>query len=364
VLGLLAAVLALSTVALHGRRHRIVELHAVVLLLVGWALLSVLWSSDPASTLMYAATLGQLALLLLLAWEFGDRPGDVRRLMTAFVAGCALSAVGVLASGSGTTGEEARLTANGFNENDLGSTLALGVPFAWYLAARSRTPLGTAIFSGYLVLGSLGVLLTGSRGALVVLLVALALVPLGWRQTSGWGRVLVATCLVGGALAAIAVVPAETFDRLRSTTTAVSDTDLSGRVPLWQASLDVIEEHPLLGVGGGATPVAIEQAISERESSHDTFLSVAAGLGFVGVTLFTVVLLLAAHRVARLPARERGFASAALAALLVALLPLHWELQKPLWIVLALLVGLSREHAAPLPASAVRLPTSPVRSLP
>jgi O-antigen ligase len=364
-LGLLAALLALASLALHGRRHLVPEVHVLMLLLVGWALLSVLWTSDGATTFTYATTLAQLALLVLIVWEFADRPGDVGRLMTAFVIGCALSAVGVITSGSGTTGE-ARLTANGFNENDLGVTLALGVPFAWYLAARTASPLRTALFSGYLVLGSLGVLLTGSRGALLVLVVTLALVPLGWRQASSWGRALVVTALVGGAVAAVSLVPAETFERLGSTTTAVSDTDLSGRVPLWKASLDVIEEHPLVGVGGGATPRAIEQAISVRESSHDTFLSIASGLGVVGVTLFVGILLLAFHRVSRLPSRERRFASAALLALVVALLPLHWELQKPLWIVLALLVGLSREHAplshVPRPAVPVPLQPSPVRS--
>lgn len=343
LLGLLATATGMLAVALHGRRERLSEVHLAVLALGGWALLSVFWSQDPAASFTYAGTVVQLGVLVLLAWEFGDLPQDTERLMTAYVTGCALSAVSVLTAPSAQLWQ-GRVSANGFNENDLGTTLALGIPMAWYLGARATSAVRTGVMSSYLVLGSLGVLLTGSRGSLVVLVIGLAVLPLGWRQTNRGTRVLVVAAIAVGVFAMASAVPPETAHRLEQTPTAATSSDLTGRVPLWKASLQIVEEHPLVGVGGGATPLAIERAISVRQSSHNTFLSIASGLGIVGLLLFCAVLVLTALRAWTLRGREATAVRVLLPALLVALLPLHWETQKPPWIVLAVVLGLVREH--------------------
>ena len=354
LLGLLAGATAAATLALHGWNRRLLDVHVLAVALAAWVVLSLLWTLDADRTRTYLVTFVQLVLLLVLIWEFADEPGDAVRLLRAWVLGAAVGAAGVLL----TLGEAAseRHSAFGFNENDLGSLLALGVPVAWYLSRRARTTWERWAWAAYLPVGAVGALLTGSRGALVVLLVGLAVVPLTVRRRTATQLGIAVAGLVAVGIAVAAVVPAETEARLLTVGEEVREGDLSTRLPLWQAAAGTIGTHPVGGIGAGAGDLEIANRTGIPQRAHNTFLSVGMELGVVGLALFGLMIVVTVLRTTGMPPLERAVSRVLVAALLVAMVPLHWELQKAVYALLAIVLCLAAEvrGGPPLPVPSTR----------
>jgi O-antigen ligase len=76
--------------------------------------------------------------------------------------------------------------------------------------------------------------------------------------------------------------------------------------------------------------------------AHNSYLSVLVEQGIVGLIPYLMMFVTVYQAVRRLPKLERRFALTLLATVAFAILPLTWEDSKPLWIILAVLVGLSQ----------------------
>jgi hypothetical protein len=74
-----------------------------------------------------------------------------------------------------------RFFAGGADPNSLGMTLALGVPIAWYLSLTAKRPLTRWLRRAYRPLAMFATVLTGSRGAMIAMMVALLIIPLTTR---------------------------------------------------------------------------------------------------------------------------------------------------------------------------------------
>src|SRR6266480_3735391 len=113
----------------------------VFVLLAG---LSSLWSIDSDATRDRVLTYSQLAALVWLIWEIVWSPARQRGLLQAYVLGACVAAAGTIQSylaGISLT-EAGRFSTLNSNPNQLGLTLAMGLPMAWYLAlAEPRQPL-------------------------------------------------------------------------------------------------------------------------------------------------------------------------------------------------------------------------------
>jgi O-antigen ligase len=150
--------------------------------------------------------------------------------------------------------------------------------------------------------------------------------------------------LISGALA-VSYVPDTVVQRLATTGESVESLSLGGRFKLWQAGMNIFPESPVLGHGTASYKHAITPQLGMlAQTAHNSYLSVMVEEGIVGLLLFLAMLASAFFAVIRLPRLERRFALVLLATVCVAMLPLTWEDQKPVWLVLAMLIGLS--HAA------------------
>jgi O-antigen ligase len=84
--------------------------------------------------------------------------------------------------------------------------------------------------------------------------------------------------------------------------------------------------------------------------AHNSFLSVLVEHGIVGFLFYMGMFVAVVVSVLRLPLLERRFALVLLATLGVAMFPLTWEDRRPVWFVLAVLLGLSQTRIAARPA--------------
>ena len=165
----------------------------------------------------------------------------------------------------------------------------------------------------------LAIYFTYTRGAWLGLL--FGGVPLFWQMSATRGvtirrRVLFVSCALGFA-ALVLLAPS---DILRARTSDVNTVYF--RVNIWAAGLRMVVDHPLIGVGYGQFSsyvpsyfqvlgsIPLDSGLRSAGSiAHNTFLSVAAELGLVGLTLYLLVLgggYRAAHAAAGIAWGQRG----------------------------------------------------------
>jgi O-antigen ligase len=244
--------------------------------------------------------------------------------------------------------------------------LALALPMAWYLGMNYRQPLLRWVCRAYLPLGLLALGLTGSRGGLVTAVVGLLIVPLSMTTLSP-ARLATAIAVLGlsGALA-VAYVPNTMVQRLATTRESVEDLSLGGRFRIWRAGVRAFAQRPLTGYGAGAFKRAASPWMAgEERVAHNSYLSVLVEQGLVGFLLYSAMFAAVFLALLDLPPPERRFALVLLATLATAMLPLTWEDSKPVWFILAALLGLARGQVpwrgrrAPQPWTHVAGPMAP-----
>jgi O-antigen ligase len=206
------------------------------------------------------------------------------------------------------------------NASDQGAwaVLALG-PLA-AVAIRQRGALHRAGAIG----AAVALVTSGSRGALVgavVLVLILAALAPGRRP-----RIAIA---VGGVIIALGVLALPTTRSRVLTTTQLSQQTVTGRTLLWRETLELVRDHPLLGVGPSgyvdAIPAYHDRRYEEEvgpanppDSPHDWLLQAAAaggpGLALVALILAGLVLGRGAKAVAEQPTTAEGAAIGGLLA--------------------------------------------------
>ncbi len=245
------------------------------------------------------------------------------------------------------------------NRNFFAEFIVCTLPFSSYLMLRARTGLYILFFASTLALHTVALLATGTRSALVSLLLFAALLPfilyacrkqlaradLSNRQCSAIAVVFVGMFLILGSIPTWnpqiteGSGPISPFERAfgRAATIAHAEEYTQGsfsiRSKMWLATAHMIAAHPVSGVGAGACEVHISQYQDSAQLletdyyPHNEILQLLAEYGVVGwAFLLGLVgyLLWAAYRTWRLPAgldgSEKPLRAFTLASLLMLLL--------------------------------------------
>jgi O-antigen ligase len=326
-------------------------------LFLGWAGLSVVWSESPGTALSSVGDYGASALLFLIAATAVRSWSGLAWIAAAFV----LGALGAAASGvpSLGDGDEVRLSSTLLDPNALGANLLAAAALAGCLFALVRSEPARALWLTAGALCLVAVLLTGSRGTLVALVVtlacAVALIPGRRLQVAAVGTAVLATSVVFFA----AFAPDELSERL-SETSRGEERIQEGRTTIWQVAWRGFEAHPIEGLGTGNFRVSskryvfepgllarTDEVIEEPEVIHNSHLEILTELGLVGLALFgtlVVACLATMLRAARLlrragdGRRSAAVAFVALAAIgfLAAIVFFSDQYGKPLWLLLGL----------------------------
>jgi O-antigen ligase len=336
--------------AVVGRRRKLCELHYWMLAFALWSAASVLWSSDVATTVTRAGTYLQLLLLAWVVWELAASELRVLNLLHAYVFGTCVCAIGTIASelsgqtmdmsAEGYNSTSDRYTFNGLNPNDVGIMLGLSVPIVLYLAARRKGgTVGALVCWVQLVLVVTGILLTGSRGGAFTAAVGLLILPFALVRLPAWQKTVAAAACAGVIAAGIFLVPSYTWQRFTEAGDEISRGTMTHRTQIWAASEVVFREHPLVGVGSGAHPVAVAGILGRSLVAHNTFISVLVELGVIGELLFLGMLGSCCYAIRRMAGLERAFWFVIVAAWATGVCSGTWEYRKPTWFLLSLLAA-------------------------
>lgn len=337
-IGILAFLLTAVLVIKNGTFRELAPIHYALLAFIVWSGLSMIWTVDAELTLIRIKTYAQLFVMVWLIWELVRTNAQMNIVLQAYVLG-AWVAVGstvsnFLSSDQVTYG---RYSAEGFDPNDLGVMLALGIPIAWYLFMKQKNWLFRLFNAAYLAMAMWTISLTASRTAFVVGMVGLLYVAATFAHLTNKMKILLVCMLAVGVTYGIQSVPAGSLERISTIGEDVGAGDLNGRGEFWMAGLDMIEEQPLLGIGAGAYPRAMEVMIDTRDLSHNTLLAVLAETGVIGLLLFLGMIVLFLYTASKTTYLEAALFISLLAVWLLATMFLTWEMRKPTWLLFGLI---------------------------
>ena len=179
----------------------------------------------------------------------------------------------------------------GMDNNDIALFLAMGFPLLIFGAAevehkwlRRGMYFAAAMCVPAVIVGE-------SRGGMLALAVSLVITI--WRRTN-WFKTLVL-----GAIAVpiiLLMVPQETMNRYKSIGDE-KDISIVGRLRAWEVAQRMTEDHPYTGIGMGQGTFMAEYSKYQEDPedwphvAHSVWLSALAGMGYPGLTLFILLIL-------------------------------------------------------------------------
>jgi len=272
----------------------------LVALFVAWQFITLFWARVPGDGSAQAKDFFVLTCGFLVVLSSVRTRQHVRWIAIAFVAGGALSVLGGIANGgltaAQTVGDTAtsRFAGAGGDPNYLAAMLIPAIVLAGGLAMRA-TAATRALLAGAVVVMTIGLAATQSRGGLLALAATLlvALVLLRGRRLVVVGLVLLT---IGGAAAFFVSNPAA-WQRIHDVQDQGSG---SGRTDIWHVAWRVAETHPIGGVGLAQFPIVSPQFTREPGQSlqfvgliveqhivvHNVYLQLWAETGIIGLGLF------------------------------------------------------------------------------
>lgn len=284
--------------------------HVVLGMLVCWSAISALWTIDVGQTVETTLRYVFIWAILFAIWDLYRTPEDIEYALQAYVLGGFVVIGAVLYNFAlDAVVHMTRFTAFGLNPNIIARMLVLGAPLAWYLSFRPRAtlltdPLVRSINVLYIALAGIAIVLTGARQGMIGF--AITLVFIGGSVVSGVfqdfpsvGRKAVTAgfgVLAAGIVTAVylLVVATDIAARLLLIPAEVASGSFGGRGRIWDASIEVMAQRPFIGHGSGTFVPAITPLFPSGDvpvAAHNAFFQLGVELGFVGIGIYTVLLL-------------------------------------------------------------------------
>lgn len=296
------------------------------LALVGWCLLTTTWSTDPAASVGPSIALVSSAGLFALAALPVVTRRDVAAVGVASASGAVLQSLYALylaATGNlqQSNGRLERFSTEGGDPNHTAAALLLPLALALWWSLQADTRSSRLLARGAALVMVAAILLTGSRGGLLgMLVVVLSLTVLApSRARRNVGAVLT---VVGLALAVgLATAPTDVTDRLFKSNS-------TGRTAIWEVGLAACANGCWAGSGFGTFGEVYRQTWLQRLdlvgngnrpwAAHNVALQTGVETGVVGLVLLVLGGVLLWRAVWRLPRSSGAPVLAALSGTAVA----------------------------------------------
>lgn len=183
-----------------------------------------------------------------------------------------------------------------FDPNDLSYFIISFLPFNFFFLKKENPAYMRILSIINLGMGCITVLMTGSRGGFVGLIVVFIVLLFSKISAVKFSHkvIFLILCL---ALAAYKA-PSIDFQRLSTVFSPQDDYNLSdeyGRKEIWKAGIILMATHPLTGVGLNCFNMAIGDYRQERgvlprwQTAHNSFIQIGAETGILGFILFILM---------------------------------------------------------------------------
>jgi O-antigen ligase len=357
IMGILAMIAGMGAVLTRGSLRRLTTFHGTVAIFYFLVVASLFWTVDSDATATAIRSFGQAMFVVWLLWEFAPEMAQRRRLMFSYIAGgyvtSYLTIHDFLSMGT-ITHNELRVSAEGWNPNELAIVLSIGIPFAALLIRNPSKVAVRLVALGYLLIAPATIVLTASRGGAIAMTIAGLSVVLILGEGSA-RRKIVAAVLMGMVLAAAATfVPRNSWDRLTTIGAEINGGGMNDRLPIWQAGLRMFSASgPNVAVGVGAD--GFKKAVDLGYVAHNTYISILVNNGLIGFALFLGILAQAGRAGFRSVDPERKVILFSLLCWMVAIAAGSWDHNRVAWFLLAISYTAGAQRSSPYLAAIERL---------
>jgi putative inorganic carbon (HCO3(-)) transporter len=327
----------------------------LILFFLGAVVVSNFVAIDPATTLDKTFKLARVLALYFVAINVIRTRTDMSRVVwVMIVAGliCTLYGIYNYHFNPDTLDINGRISGTMDHPNGYAAAMVARLPLALFLLPSERHPGRRALLAFAVITMLYGVLLSGSRGGMIALVLALVLFII--RQKHKLFYLLLLLTVV---LTFLIIAPPHIKERLGLQPTEYNTTDYSQerRLTYQQFGLELFQQNPVAGIGlsGFSTAYArseyrFMQTDEVKRVAHNMYLEIATGTGILGLIPFLALLAMAlysAFRAAQRAAGQDAFLAstangvlAGLAGFLVASFFLSEQYEKTLWLLIALTV--------------------------
>jgi O-antigen ligase len=353
ILLVIALVCTLMKCILERRIRRPPALFFVLGALVCWQLATYYWSIDPTATL---ERVKYLLLSLSMVWmitELCRSEGERLLVAQAFIVGCfVLCGIIIHAYLTGEANDTYRYVPTYVNANDGADLLAMGVALA--LLVVGSQPRNTVLWTNivFIPVAFSAVLLTASRGGFIIICLAAAGVFFVLRHVRIWARlawVAILLAVLIGAFYSFAASQdlAPNLERITFQAETSSLDTFTGRTTIWSAAAEQFADSPFFGVGAGAFPFSVGEALGRPRAAHNLFIEGVVETGLVGLALLIAAFVAATVPVLRSRDRQTSLRSVVLVVTLGICMVGNFTAHYSLWFSLALLAitGVGAEAA-------------------
>ncbi len=280
--------------------------HRLLYLLPLFAVMSVLWSSEPSLSFKLGIEFLLFTAISVVAARAQSRRSMISSLMCALLVGVVLSALLRTTAPIGTTGEIALIGVFG-SKNNLANFVCLSMMSSLSVLADSNQPrVLRALATLGLLLDPVMLIKAHSLGALfaggAALAASLSIIALSRLPARRRGVVVSLTAIIGVCLICVLLLAlSQGFDLSSVLVAAGKDPSLTGRTFLWSRAREFIDMKPLLGLGyqafwvqGHVEAEALwRYAQIESRSGfhfHNLYYETAVELGNLGFTILVFFL--------------------------------------------------------------------------
>lgn len=301
-------------------RVMVPEINLGLILITGWIFLSAAWSPNPVFTVTQAVSITELTMagLALAVGGWYARRFELLMVYTLSVLSL-LSLLWIAAFPDHAIHHAEAFELSGswrgitVQKNTLGQLAAMSLIASMYvlLSRQLRWPLAMAcvLLALFVLIGSRSntSLILSSLACILMTLILRPALNIGWiGQRLLYGSVLV-------------LVPAFIYLTVRSSAFGFLSMALgkggsfTGRTPIWQAMMDEIAKHPMMGIGfssfwQGAEEIsaeAIEKIGWTTPNGHNGYVDLTNELGLIGLVLLIMFLVIHVRALGRLAAIDR-----------------------------------------------------------
>ncbi|MER7442050.1 O-antigen ligase family protein [Micromonospora avicenniae] len=348
---ILCAGLILGALLCSGRMPRLQAADLTALGLALWALATTSWSADSSVALAAALSYALAAVIFVTARHIVDRIPIAVAVAACYLLGALVrawevirqAASGQIAARTSTLDLTVRFGVEGANLNFTAYTLVTGCLLAMLLTTvrKQRRVIRFLLLLPLPVL-ALGVLLNGTKGALV----ALVLIPAYLIASTFLPRLALAAAAIAVPVLLVLVplgLGNATLLRFDTSFGQRSTGDASGRLLVWPDAIATWSESLFVGIGTGMYPVVNSLGIG----AHNLLLTVGNDLGLVGVAGYAAVFLLALGTHARRHTQARRHVGLYIVTLFPIWLTGHWEVSLGAWLALGVLTATGVRDGTP-----------------
>lgn len=338
--GILVAGAVMLSLCKKQRIRRIGPVQILFVLFFIWITSTFFWSRDLVSSRDAIKLFAQQGIFVWIVWEIAHSEERQIQLLKAYVLGALIPIINIaMAFFQGAQSSYFRYSASGFDPNDIGLTIALGVPIAWYLGTLVKGNWMSWVFRLYVPLATIAIILTASRAAFISLMVAMVFVIASFTRLSLFNKCALFLLVLVSSLLTIKYIPSYSWARLMTIGSQVSAGDLGSRMNIWRSGLKAFLQDPFFGSGIGTFSFSVEPFLGVPMSPHNLFLSIMVDLGIIGLLLFLAIVVAALYGLKDMPVVKRRLWLFIFATWLVGVMTLGWAHRKPTWFFIALVAA-------------------------